>query len=258
MYHASPNRPVSFKPGSACKFTGGEPVSPIVLPSPVRINVIIVIVGTRALVNFTPYPIFYGIPYGVPRFKFSARIKVAEGSRWIVYVQVGVYGVCIAGCSVLDWPRRRVLWHLNGRVFYPFARFYTGVNNDWRVQRKAIPKDSELARDINGWESKSKSENYWEKKFLSNAFCFADLSFKFRFLSWHSLHFYHWSVAIVCLTRITRIQWIQCIAPLPRWYTVSNARRLKSSAFPRRSPPRMFSYIISDTNEDIGCRLADR
>lgn len=53
QYHSNEQR-------SECKFTDGEPVCRS-FPSLVRINVIIVIVGTRAIVNFTPSPIFYGI-----------------------------------------------------------------------------------------------------------------------------------------------------------------------------------------------------
>ena len=66
-------------------------------PSPMRINVIIVIVGTRAIANFTPFQIFYAI---LMALHGSATRKVAKES---LDVQVGVYDVCIAGW-MLEWP----------------------------------------------------------------------------------------------------------------------------------------------------------
>ncbi|KYN05429.1 hypothetical protein ALC62_03714 [Cyphomyrmex costatus] len=71
----------------------GEPVCRS-FPSPMRINVIIVIVGTRAIANFTPSQIFYAILMALHGL---ATRKVARES--LNRVQVGVYDVCIAGCS---------------------------------------------------------------------------------------------------------------------------------------------------------------
>lgn len=51
-----------------------------------RINVIIVIVGTRAIANFTPFPIFYEILMALRDLETR---KVAQGS--LDRVQVGVW-----------------------------------------------------------------------------------------------------------------------------------------------------------------------
>lgn len=63
-----------------------------------RINVIIVIIETRTITNFTPQ-IFYAILMALHGL---ASRKVAKES--LDRVQVGVYDVCIAGCSMLEWP----------------------------------------------------------------------------------------------------------------------------------------------------------
>ncbi|EGI60070.1 hypothetical protein G5I_11861 [Acromyrmex echinatior] len=78
---------------SQVQIHGGEPVCRM-FPSTMRINVIIVIVGTRAIANFTPFQIFYTILMALHGL---ATRKVAKES--LDRVQVGVYDACIAGCS---------------------------------------------------------------------------------------------------------------------------------------------------------------
>lgn len=85
------------------------------------------------------------------------------------------------------------------------------------------------------------------------------LFFRLRFLPQYPLRFYH----LECRDHLLN----QKAATFTRGYNasfphrdtpVSNARRLKVFGVSSKERTAHVSYIISDTNEDIGCRLADR